>query len=94
MPVLCWDILRKKCVLGCLGMFSGVFGCPGVLRLTARGAVRISIQNWTGIPSIDVFSARIDKIRGKIYSTSSCRAACKLNTVERSDDLSNDQNRE
>ena len=36
-----------------------------------------------------VFSESIDKIRGKTHSTSSRCAACKLNTVERSDDLSN-----
>ena len=44
--------------------------------------------NWTGLPTIDLFSERIDKRRGKTYSTSSRRAACKSNTVERSDDLS------
>ena len=45
--------------------------------------------NWTGLPTIDLFSERIDKIRGKTHSTSSRCSACKLNTEERSDDLSN-----
>ena len=35
--------------------------------------------------AIDLFIERIDKIRGKTCSTSLRRAACKLNTVERSD---------
>ena len=48
--------------------------------------------NWTGLPTIDLFSERIDKIRGKTRSTSSRCAACKLNTVDRSDDLSNNFN--
>ena len=26
--------------------------------------------NWTGLPTIDLFSERIDKIRGKTHSTS------------------------
>ena len=36
--------------------------------------------NWTGLPTIDLFSERIDKIRGKTHSTSSRCSACKLNT--------------
>ena len=39
--------------------------------------------------TLDLFSERIDKIRGKTHSTSSRCAACKFNTVERSDDLPN-----
>ena len=50
----------------------------------------IDPYNWTGLPTIDLLSERIDKIRGKTHSTSSQCAACKLNTVERSDDLSNE----
>ena len=45
-------------------------------------------SNWTGFPTIELFSERIDKIRGKTHSTSSRCAPCKLNTVEMSDDLS------
>ena len=45
--------------------------------------------DWTGFPTIDLFSERIDKIRGQTHRTSSVCAAFKLNTVERSDDLSN-----
>ena len=43
--------------------------------------------NWTGLPTIDLFSERIDKIRGKTHITSSRYSACKLNTVERSKGL-------
>ena len=39
---------------------------------------------------IDLFSERIEKIRSKIHRTSSRCAACKLNTVKRYNDLSND----
>ena len=40
-------------------------------------------------PSIDLLSDCIDKLRGKTHSPRSRCTACKLNTLERSDDLSN-----
>ena len=39
--------------------------------------------NWTGLPTIDLFSKRNDKVRSKTHSTSSRCSVCKLNTVER-----------
>ena len=67
-------------------MFSRTAGAFQCILLCG---ICIDPWNWTGFPTIDLFSERIDKIRGKTHSTSSRCAACKLNTAARSDDLSN-----
>ena len=71
-------------------MQEGVFPWTvGAFRCIVICGICMDPYNWTGFPTIDLFSERIDKIRGKTQSTSSRFAACKLNTVERSDNLSN-----
>ena len=68
----------------------GVFPrTAGAFRCILLCGICIDPWNWTGFPIIDLFREHIDKMRCKTHSTSSRCAACKLNTVERSDDLSN-----
>ena len=70
-------------------------GDPGTLRVVTRAAnafqcillcgICMYPRNWTGFPTIDLFSEhgeRGDKNRGEIHSTSSRCAACKFNIVE------------
>ena len=61
----------------------------GAFRCILLCGICMDPHNWTGFITIGLFSERIKQIRGKTHSISSRCAVCKLNTVERSDDLSN-----